>query len=167
MLVKPKPPSVKPPRVKKKSKKSGPRVKESEKTVEDETLEDSSFDNLVGGAVLAKKTKHFEAETKKTFYGDLGVTTEPFMSYSVGHTNPFLTFAKDALSFIPENHVSFDQMEPTAQAVPEKNVYEQLIGNVSGKGAQFDHPIVARAIFESLKAHPKIAHLYASGRVHA
>ena len=87
------------------------------------------------------------------------------MSYAPRATNPFLVMAADALSLIPANHISFDQMEPSLQAVSEKEVHSALMDGVTGRGARFDHPVVARSVIESLASAPSVLHAYTTGRV--
>ena len=142
--------------------------KKSKKITDEDTNEvDVDFDNLTGGAVLSKHIRTIEAETKRPYYEDLGVIKESFMSYAPRATNPFLVTAIDALSLIPANHISFDQMEPSLQAVSEKEVHKALMDGVTGKGARFDHPVIARSVIESLASAPAVLHAYTRGRVPA
>ena len=69
-------------------------------------------------------------------------------------------FVHGLTDMIDRNMVGGNQYAQKFQASNENELHAALTKLTTGRGHKFDHPRVARAIFESFKHAPKIAALY-------
>ena len=66
----------------------------------------------------------------------------------------------DTVDMVPRNMLAYFQYYPSVESENEQGLHQHLKTLVSGHGAKQDHPRVRKAVYESLKQHPKLAHLY-------
>ena len=64
------------------------------------------------------------------------------------------------VDMIPRNQIGWNQMTSTYHATTEQQLHDSLVKLTTGRGAKYDHPRVARAVFESFKHHPELTTLY-------
>lgn len=74
-------------------------------------------------------------------------------------------FVGGVTDMIPTSQMAWDVYTPLYHSRDERPLHDALRSQVSGRGARRDPPRVARAVYESLKFHPKLAHAYLRGRV--
>jgi len=65
-----------------------------------------------------------------------------------------------AVDMVPRNMLAYFQYYPSVEGENEHTLHKHLTTLVSGHGATRDHPRVRKAVFESLKHHPKLARMY-------
>ena len=121
---------------------------------EDLNLGDAVGEDNTGGAILSAKLE--SSETVRPVYDDvkLPAYTQPSSSIQ------YASFMSSALDMIPTTKLPFFQYEPEMQATNEKMVLQSILKGVTGKGAFHDHPMVARAVVETLKENSELLHLY-------
>lgn len=66
------------------------------------------------------------------------------------------------VDMIPTNKIGWNQMTSTYHSNNEDELHQSLVKLTTGRGARYDHPRVARAIFESFKHYPELTDLYHS-----
>ena len=69
-------------------------------------------------------------------------------------------FLYGAVDMVPRNMLAYFQYYPSVEGENEQGLHQNLKTLVSGHGAKQDHPRVRKAVYESLKHHPKLAHMY-------
>ena len=116
---------------------------------------------MLGGSI-SKKVKIVEpqlvglpSEVDQVLQQSIYMTPTPRLS----------EFSHGLVSMVPTNQLGFDQYEGAYHARDEQKLHDALHKGVSGRGARYDNPRFARAVFESLKSAPAIAHAYLTGRV--
>ena len=63
----------------------------------------------------------------------------------------------------PTSQMAWDVYTPLYHGRHEQPLHNALKNKVTGRGARYDHPRVARAVYETLKYHPELAHAYLKG----
>jgi len=72
-------------------------------------------------------------------------------------------FVHGVTDMIPTSQMGWDVYSNLYHSRDEEPLHAALLSKVTGKGAKHDHPRVARAVYESLKHHPELAHTYLKG----
>lgn len=113
----------------------------------------------LGGAI--KGVHEMATETKTP---DLSAPLKK--SKYVSYAGPLSTYMRSVhADMIPKNQFAYFQYQRLFEADGESAIQKSLTDAVSGKGASHDHPIIQRAVVESLKHKPDLLHTYLNGRV--
>ena len=62
------------------------------------------------------------------------------------------------------NELPATVFEPEAHAIPEGIIKRGILRRTTGHGVHQDHPVIARAVIESLQGHQPILDLYLGGQ---
>ena len=73
-------------------------------------------------------------------------------------------FVGGVTDMIRTSQMAWDVYTPLYHGRDERPLHNALHKKVTGRGARHDPPRVARAVYESLKFNPELAHTYLRGR---
>lgn len=73
---------------------------------------------------------------------------------------PMREFLHGAVDMQVRNQLAYFQYYPSYSGETDEELHRNLQSLVTGKGSSGDHPRVQRAVYESLKHHPKLAAAY-------
>ena len=118
--------------------------------------DDDEAEQLLGGAILPGKVSFMDIEPKGKISLDKILKDAAMLSPA-----PFMpSLIHGIVDMIPRNMIAWNQMTSTYHATSEEELHNSLTKLTSGRGAKYDHPRVARTIFESFKHSPELTKLY-------
>ena len=114
----------------------------------------------MGGAILPNKVIIKEAKP-----GELPSVVDQILKEAVFMTStPILQeFVAGVTDMIPNSQPAYDTYTAFFHRRDETELHDSLKKDVTGRGARHDKPRVAKAVFETLKYHPELAHSYLKG----
>lgn len=116
---------------------------------------------LLGGAIKPNEVKIEEIQSTPMPLSAVDtVLKEAVFMTAVPRMQDFVHGLTD---MIPKSMPAWDTYHALYYRRPEEALHRALSEKVSGRGAKHDDPRVARAVFESLKSIPHLAHTYLSG----
>ena len=121
---------------------------------------------MLGGAIEPNKVKIKEAKPADMPF-ESSVDQILKQAIYMTPTGRLQEFVGGVTDMIPTSQPAYDTYNGLYYRRDETALHKVLKEKVTGRGSRHDPPRIARAVWETLKYHPELAHAYLQGNVKA